>query len=297
MYQKLDAVIGRLMEMAESQNAHILLASDHGFCRMVGTVRPNVMLHEWGYLRLQSPLQRFVRRLRRNLDSVFHKRLDNAHIEFKTPVNWRSSRAMMVYPAMYGIVYLNVKGRNPGGCVDAGADYENILDDLKTRFQSITDPDSGLKIFEAVAAPGEFFGKKTLDPEIVGDLWLIPRDGYNLHQTTSVKKRTVEPTGTDGMAGCHSPDGVYIVNGAGIKKNYSAHTSIVNIAPTVYALMEVPMPGFLDGQCIEEVFVEKPKAISAHHEDISERNRQKADMTQSEEEEVLRRLADLGYLE
>ena len=71
MYEKLDGIIGRLIELADSYDAHIVMASDHGFCRMDATVRPNVMLHQWGYLKLQSPLQRAFRRFRRNLGSGF----------------------------------------------------------------------------------------------------------------------------------------------------------------------------------------------------------------------------------
>ena len=123
----------------------------------------------------------------------------------KPRVDWRATRAMLVYPAMYGIIYLNVKGRNSGGCVDKGQEYEDILNDLKAKFLAVMNPDSGQRVFEAVAAPQEIFGKNDLDPEIVGDLWLIPHDGYNLHQTTSIKKKPVESTASDGMAGCHSP--------------------------------------------------------------------------------------------
>ncbi len=297
MFRKLDAVIGRLMELADKTDAHVLLVSDHGFCGMKGTVRPNVLLHQWGYLKIQSPLQRAFRRVRRNLDSFFHKRLDNAGIEFKTPVNWRHSKAMMVYPAMYGFIYLNVKDRIPNDRVNANSGYGEMLNDLKSRFQSVLDPKSQKPIFDTVATPEEFFGKDDLDPEITGDLLLIPRQGYILHQTTSIRKPPVEATGSDDISGCHSPDGVFLVNGAAIKQNYCIQSHIVNITPTVYALLEVPIPGHLDGQYIEDIFTQKPNVICRTVEEASEKTRQKADLTDSEEDEVIRRLADLGYMD
>ena len=297
MFHKLDAVIGRLMELAGRTDAHVLLVSDHGFCGMKGTVRPNVLLHQWGYLKLQSPLQRAFRRVGRNLDKVFHKRLENASIEFKTPVNWRLSKAMMVYPAMYGFIYLNMKGCGLSSRTDPNSGYDEILNDLKTRFQAVLDPNSQQPIFDTVATPGEFFRKDDLDPEITGDLLLIPKQGYNLHQTTSIRKPPVEATSSGDMSGCHSPDGVFLVNGTAIKQNYCSQSHIVNITPTVYALLGVPIPGHLDGQYIEDIFTQKPNAIYQTVDDASEKARQKADLTDSEEDEVIRRLADLGYMD
>lgn len=297
MFTKLDSAIGQLMELAERTNAHVLLVSDHGFCRMKGTIRPNVLLHQWGYLKLQSGLQRVIRRVRRNVESIFHKRVENAGIEFKTPVNWKATKAMMVYPAMYGFIYLNLNGRDPNHRLNPNSGCNEMLNDLKKRFQSVLDPNSGQPIFDAVATPKEFFGREDLNPEIVGDLLLIPKDGYILHQTTNTKKQPVEITGSSDMTGCHCPDGVYVVNGSGIRQNYAMQTHIVNITPTIYTILGATTPGYLDGQCIDDVFVEKPKVIQKSDDDISDKSRQKSTLSDNEEDEVVKRLTDLGYLD
>ncbi len=297
MFEKLDGIIGNLLELADDDSI-VTVVSDHGLCRWLGSVRPNMLLYDWGYLKFQSPVHRFLRRCRRNLDSLLSKEKSSMTIEFKTPVDWKRTKAMMTFPSMNGHIYLNVKGRNENGCVEQGEEYNKIIKDLQRRFSEVVNPLTGKPIFSRVATPEELYNCEKVDKEVVGDLMLIPERGYIVHQSTKRKGDRVKIRPDDSFPGCHCYEGIYIFQGSNIHSGQSKEAHIVDIAPTVYAALGAVMPDYLDGRPLENIFVEKKEVARRKKQtDMSQQARDKQVLSDQEESEITKRLSALGYME
>ncbi|WP_456439251.1 alkaline phosphatase family protein [Caldithrix abyssi] len=173
-YQKLDSLIGQFLKRLPD-DAPLLLLSDHGFTRLKYEVNLNRWLMENGYLYFkQAPPQS----------------LKDLH-EFTT--------AYSLYP---GRIYLNLKGREKTGKVQAGIEYETICNELNAKLMQLKDPD-GKSVVQKVVRGYERYGlPKTLDHQIfvdplqfknIPDLLVLPEEGYDFKGVLWAKK-TFEQT-------------------------------------------------------------------------------------------------------
>jgi predicted AlkP superfamily phosphohydrolase/phosphomutase len=298
MYGRLDERIGELLEMVDLSRVTVAVVSDHGLCGLLGIIRPNMLLHQWGYLHFKGPLRRMIRRLRRNLASLVSDKKRQMSIEMKTPVDWRRSRAMIVYPAMNGHIYVNVRGRNVNGMVGRGKEYREVIKELRRRFAEIEDPRTGKGVFARIATPDELYGKEGLDKEIVGDLVLVPKPGYIVHQTTSRKGKPLKLQPEDTLVGCHCRDGIYAFSGPNIRSGMTREAHIADITPTIYALLGIAIPSYVDGRPMQEIFTDEV-AVNYREYRVKPGSDSRADrvLSDSQEEEVAKRLSALGYLD
>jgi predicted AlkP superfamily phosphohydrolase/phosphomutase len=301
-FGKLDDMIDRLLELAATKELHIFVVSDHGLTRKVGKVRPNVMLCEWGYLKPKNPITRMLQRRRRKRLMAAVGQGDNVSQEagVKQPkdydFDWLSSKAMVIDTAVNGHLYINVKGRQPHGTVEPGAEYEEIVLDLMKRFGQVVAPATGEKIFSKIGTPASVYNLKRDDWRKYGDLVLVPKTGYQVALGASTRGQFVQSSSKGNLKGYHSYEGIYIFHGEGIKSGVGGETDMVNIAPTVYAALGAQLPSYMDGRVIEEAFVEKKQITycqGATDATLEAGNQ----LSAGEEAEVAKRLSALGYLE
>jgi len=282
-FAKLDTVLGNLTKLASKENDLILMVSDHGHGAIQAKVKPNTLLAEWGYLHKPTLVSRMFRRLR--------------HIVEKFGLDWSRTKAAAIFVGQNTFIFLNVKGRQPGGIVEPGKEYDNLIAELKQRFLEVQDPGTGDKVFADALTPEELYGTEDIDHQRTGDLILIGADGY--HPIRSLRKGGfIEHAEDYHLGGCHRPEGMYLISGAGVKGGFELHADIADIAATVYAALAVAPPYELDGEILTQAFKEplakpKPQATAAKAPvKIEPKN-----LSVQEEELVSKRLADLGYLE
>jgi hypothetical protein len=96
-----------------------------------------------------------------------------------------------------------------------------------------------------------------------------------------------------GDSGCHRLHGVFIAHGQGIAHGEISGARIIDLAPTILHLMNVPVPDDMDGRVLTEALVaqrpvEMQAAVHASHA--------QEDLTAEEAAEVEERLRALGYL-
>jgi len=224
-YRALDDLVGELIARLP-MGCDLVLLSDHGFARLKKEVYLNRFFEERDWLR-------FAHRKPRRLADM--------------------EPDSLAYSLLPGRVYMNLRGREPQGCVQGNAQYRGVREGLAADLLNLKDPETG----DAVAAQvlrgeevhgnpewGEFplpVSEKTPAP---CDLLVVPHDGYDLRG--NLEKAAV--FGRDFRTGTHSAGGAFVlVRGRAIR---AANPHIVDLFPTLLDLMDLPYAGDRDGSSI-----------------------------------------------
>jgi len=300
-YRQLDHVIQQLVSMVNLAEGLVIVASDHGFGPLNFSIFVNQYLQRWGYVKRANPWSRLVRRTRRNIIKRTRSSGQKMSLQRKYPVNWSKTKAIAVRCPGYGAIYLNVKDRQPHGSIQPGKEYIDTIQDLKHRFQGLVNPHSGEKVFDRLATPGELWGNQEKYCEAYGDLLLLPKEGYDYH--TSLKKRShFIATLRDGpfRASIHYPQGMYVINGKDIKREYQTPAHIADLVPTLYSWLKISIPAECDGVPLLDVFEENPHCVQQKTQRFPSSYTSKDQNTpkiHEGKEALIGQLQNLGYLE
>lgn len=318
VYEECDAAIARLMETAGPQ-ANTFVVSDHGFGRETKMVHLSNWLHRLGYMRFnQSPLGR-LKKLTFDLgltaDNVMNtlgrlkieKLFTRASRETKSKifssfflsyadVDWAQTKAYA--RGQIGQIFLNVRGREPEGIVDPGAEYYELRAEIVQKLLEMKDPETREPMVDRVHLKEEVFSGKQLDdaPDITID-W---RDmEYWAFDILAGGRKIVTPN-LRTRSGGHRMNGIFLASGPDIAKGCGAEKpNIVDVAPTVLHLLELPVPSHMDGRVLKEVFAEGSRASNvdvAYEQTNGAHHGETAGYTAEQEEKVKERLRQLGYL-
>jgi predicted AlkP superfamily phosphohydrolase/phosphomutase len=318
-FQKIDESIGRLLEQADKETLVIIL-SDHGMGRANNFIVLNNWLLETGLLRLKrDPWTRtkefmFRRgftlrnihqiadrlRLARQAEYVAGYFVDHllkiAFLSF-LDVDWGQSKAYS-FGRHLGSIYVNLKGREPEGIVEPGAEYEAVRDEIEQLAYEFRDPRTGKKLIGEVLRREEIYSGPSLDR--APDLILRPNEPSDIffgladfghRETVSTVYR---------YSGMHRDYGMLIMNGPGVRPGSTVEGAVIqDIAPTVMHTMGLPIPANMDGRVLEDAFAQEyidsfPVIIS----DLptSDGETDWSDYTEEGEKEIMERLEGLGYL-
>ncbi len=326
-YQKMDASIGRLAQAA-GEDAAILVLSDHG----AGPLRKDVFLNEWlreqGYLATisaepglkgshrifatagltRSNISTLLRRtglgrVERWIKDLFGDRIDllptNQRAEFPQAVDWTLTKA---YSFGYqGQIYINLRGREPGGIVEPGPEYEQLCAEITARLYALVDPEDGKPVVDRVIRREELFhGPYT---EYAPDLTLvmrglsyITRKGFEFGEEVG----KIFHTPITHESGSHRPDGLLIACGPGINKNglEKEDANLIDLAPTILHLFGCPVPADMDGKVLQDwLVVSRPVQIDSSPKGTGRSGEKPPLISEEEEHEMVERLKGLGYLE
>ncbi len=300
-FRNLDKAIGELLELASMEEAMVIVVSDHGLCRKIAKVKPNVMLCQWGYLKSKGTLRAMIQhRLRKSFGITRGKESKKSGV--KQPkefdFNWADSKAMVIDTAVNGHLFINVKGRQPDGIVESGTEYDELLNELRERFANAVNPHTGEFIFSKVGTPAEIYDFDDVDTTMFGDLVLVPQSGIELTLSDSRDGEYIEMARNDSLIGAHFYEGIYIFSGRNIKCSTGNKTHIVNIAPTVYAALGAKLPMYMDGKVLKTLFAKEiPIEYQTSRIDVSCQSDEKQVLSTDEEAEITKRLSALGYVE
>ncbi len=302
VYRRLDAGLADVFAAAPP-DALRLIVSDHGFGPHHGRVFPNVLLRQWGFVHQPGRWRaRLARSLRKRLtalglatadaraDRRWEVRVREHAFASAVPVQWLGTRAYVAAAEIYGLLYLNLRGREPEGIVDP-ADAPALLDELTRRFRAVRDPHDGSAVFADVLRgsdvdPVDVHGRRP-------DLVLVPRPDLTVSRDLNDRlwlDRYAAELGT------HRPEGILLAAGAGIRAGrLAADVDLIDLLPTMLAAAGVPVPDDVDGRLLGELFHDAPVL---EHVAAGPRATPGAEggLTQDEEDDVAERLRALGYL-
>jgi len=223
-YAHLDAQLGELIDLAGEDTA-IILMSDHGAKRMDGNFHVNDWLISQGLLKLKE-----------EPDGVVG--IEPEMIDWPQTVAW-------AWGGYYSRVFMNVKGREPQGCV-APEDYEKVRSELIERFEAITD-DTGRVMKTRALRPQDIYTGPYVDdaPDLLvyfDDLYW--RAGQDLGHDTLYSFDT--EIGPDDAV--HDYHGIFLVHEPGQQAASTfEEAQAVDVAAVVLKLLDIPQPRHFEG--------------------------------------------------
>ncbi len=211
-YARVDEIIGELVSRLYGDTL-LMILSDHGFCTLQREVHLNFWLQQAGLLSFASPEPKQLR-----------------HMDPQT----------RCYSLLPGRFYINVKGREREGSVQAGAEYEQIRRDVAAGLLEIRDPDGNAPVIDRVLMREEAFSGDDLDAS--PDLIAVPARGYDLKG--GFEKRVLfEPSPVNGT---HTfDDALWFANARGLA---CENATVMDVLPTMMALLGLAYPDGVDGR-------------------------------------------------
>lgn len=261
IYAQADAGIGRLIDRA-GPGAHVVVVASHGMGPYTGgpnllrevlarigmsTTPDKPLAHAVrAFQRSQAPAARFVRELVKPM--IGKSRLRALQGEFNAlynPLGNAHTKACEVPNNRCGAIRLNLKGREPFGCVAPGNEATSLIEDIRSALNALRDPVSGEPIVLSTVTAREAFGPNH-HPD-VPDLMITFRDDLGVLDSCTSERLglIVSPVYKRSLprSGDHTTESRIWLAGDGIGLGRRHDTgNVLDLAPTVLSLLKAPPP-------------------------------------------------------
>ena len=258
VYRRIDAGVGALIDAAGPETAVLVLAS-HGMGEYIGgpQLLPEVLVRlgmgsgNGLAVELRSRLPGGARTLlRRAVPAQLRRPLQARAASLPRPLSSTATRAITLENNRCGAIRLNLRGREPFGGVDSGADATALLDELRQELLRLEQPATGEPIVKSVTTAAEAFGDE-YHPDVPDLIVVFRTDLGPLESCRSSRIGTVEVP-------LHKPHlprvGDHTIESRlwtlGVPVPPVPVGNVLDIAPTVLSLLDVAPPDWLDGRAI-----------------------------------------------
>lgn len=317
-FEYLDTFNARILEKYADESTTVIVLSDHGFGPLTHAVYLNQYFAQCGILSYKpqsgntfsSILRAGVKRLNNPIVGAIKSKVFEALPQVKSNLHysmaygnmdWSHTQAYAV--GTMGNVYLNVRGREPEGCVEQ-ADYEGVRSQVIASMQALRDPQTHKPIFDFVYRREEIYKGDALDeaPDVIGlidgpyHIAAVDWRGANGKPSSVVEKVGNQLLFVSDTSGQHRMDGILVANGAGISANASLPVSpnLMDLAPTILQLFGQAIPEDMDGRVVSGLLKSQQTAQFAPATRFE--NKMDGEYSDAEQREIEERLAGLGYL-
>lgn len=313
-YEQLDTAVSQIKAQLP-ENSRIILMSDHGFNGVARRFYINRWLQSEGLLTIK---QNAVKQSR-GLTAVFSRlksigwlrKLKNLILpeswgpaqlgvsSLARAVEWSQTQA---FYAPDGGVRINVNGRDPEGIVAEGDAYDALCTQLSQKLLALNDPQTGKPVFHAVYRRDELYSGALVNK--APDLIVEPHRENLLAIENVVVDGAIDGAPSDLFSdalpytGNHAYDGVLVAWGDGILADTNIdNAQIIDLAPTICAMMNTPIPDYMDGIFLADMF-DPANMPQPTYQTVTNNNSSSNDsnFNQEEEDAVAQRLRELGYL-
>jgi predicted AlkP superfamily phosphohydrolase/phosphomutase len=231
LYDRMDSLIGRVLQQIDDHTL-LLVISDHGFKSFNRCMNLNAWLHQNGYLVLKEG--------------------KSESGDWFEDVDWSRTRA---YTMGLNGLYMNVKGREREGIVEAGAESETLKEELRSKLDGLVDPASGKVGITGMFDCDAVYAGPYVDnaPDLLvgyGEGFRASWDSVMGKVTTAIFEDNLKAWSGDHCVDPRLVPGVLFSN----RKIAIEKPAIVDVAPTVMKLFGLELPSYLDG---------KPWAVAA----------------------------------
>ena len=265
VYRAVDAALGTLIDAA-GEGARVIVFASHGMGPYTGgpQLLPEVLIR-LGFgsgggaaAQVRSRLPRSVRAVLRKLTpAVARRRLQAAAGSLPVPLDSPLTRAVAVENNRCGAIRLNLRGREPFGSVDP-ADAGALLDELRREIVALRDPASGEPIVTEAVTPAEAFGADH-NPDLPDLMVSFRQDLGVIDGCRSDRVGTVErPVSISHRTGDHTSESrLWLCVPDAAPGAELGSGNVLDLAPTVLELLDVPIPAWLDGRPLARASAER----------------------------------------
>jgi len=286
-YRCLDTGIGRLIAAA-GPDTTVFLISDCGAGKIQSGVQINTWLEQEGFLARKEAKsnsaaeseqsrsktkgggsRHLVATLRKKAQGLMPKSLyfwaNHYFCGVKdwvqdymagSDIDW--SKTQISSRGKEGDLFVNLKGRDPHGIVNPGAEYEAVRDRLIKQLSQLVDPATGLRAVERVYKREELYQGPML--EWAPDLIIAWRDTlYQPTESDKDKDKIFVTRWREYMdwptTGSHRIDGILFAKGPKIRRGKRIEgAGIADLLPTWLAAANQPVPADVEGRVISNLF-------------------------------------------
>ncbi len=321
-YAYLDSKLARYVDDLPDDTTLVVM-SDHGFGPFHKFVHVNNWLMQQGYMATKpgarsglkrtlfqngfSPMNVYDTVMRLGLGSLKREvvrgqgqgMLKTLFLSFDD-IDWSRTQAYSM--GNVGQVYLNVIGREPQGCVQPGAEYTQVREEIIAKLQTLRDPETGELVVEQIFRREELYQGEHL--EKAPDIVFLPRrlEYFGFGEFEFGSHKIIEPM-RRGISGTHRMNGIFMAYGAAIQPGAVVEgASLYDLAPTILRLMgEAPVEQ-MDGRVLTETLApDVSAALTARRTTRTQRRAggsgDSGDILSAEDKKVLAdRLRSLGYV-
>jgi len=258
IYTRLDSSLDHVLAGVD-EDTTVFVVLSHGMGPSVGGPQtlPEVLVR-LGYAsghgaasnvrgRLPAPVKRAIKAVVRG---PVRRRLQAAAGSLPQPLESPLTRALAVPNGRCGAIRLNLRGRDPFGTIEPGAEYDEVCAGLAEAIEELEHADTGEPAVVSVVRTDSVYGERT-HPNIPD---LIVRFDQS-RPITSVKSDRVGTVATPieehtiERSGDHTPESRIWVRGPGIPRgNVIEGGDVLDLGPTILELLGVPVPEALDGK-------------------------------------------------
>jgi predicted AlkP superfamily phosphohydrolase/phosphomutase len=311
MYRAIDEMVGEARELMGAEAA-VAVVSDHGFGpHPTRFVRTDSVLRRTGLLvaggsgggegvtralRRAPALRRTLRKLLGRLPGAARDRIA-ARATGASRVQWSQTSAYRIplYPPAEGVV-VNLRGRQAEGSVEPGEQYEAVRDRIIVALEELRDPETDECVVQWAKRREQLYSGGHLEeaPDVIA--LFDPR--YKGASGLGDEFEPVPEQILDSFSGVHAMDGIFAIAGSGVRAGVDLGTrQIVDVAPTLLALLGRPVPSDSDGDVMAEALAD-PAAVREGNASYDQRaDGEQPALTAEEEATLEASLRALGYLD
>ncbi|MGH9538016.1 MAG: alkaline phosphatase family protein, partial [Terriglobales bacterium] len=225
LYDRMDKLIGRVMQQIDGETL-LLVISDHGFKSFARCMNLNAWLHQNGYLALKEG--------------------KSESGDWFEDVDWSRTRA---YTMGLNGLYLNLKGREREGIVEAGAEAETLKEELRSKLDGLVDPASGKAGITGMFDCDAVYAGPYVDnaPDLIvgyGEGFRASWDSVMGKVTANIFEDNLKAWSGDHCVDPRLVPGVLFSN----RKIAIEKPAIVDVAPTILKLFGLELPSYFDGK-------------------------------------------------
>lgn len=180
--------------------------------------------------------------------------------------DWSSTKAISLTADVHGYVRINLRGREARGIVEPGEEYDHVCAQIAEGLLGFVDSDTGEPVLQEVRRIDELFptgGRRDALPDLIVRWAASPCANTRAIESPRFGRIPWPTPGKNPNArsGNHTAEAFVVAVGDGIEPGSSvdAEAHILDLPPTILALLGEQVPPYMTGEVIREI------APTSHH--------------------------------